>query len=297
MAKKKKAKKVKKKVKKKAKRVVQKKISDKLKVKEISASLSAVIPLAAFENLRPTFSVSAQPIGKVDVHKAFDYLEGVLHRRMAIIETSSKVGLIEKQNKYIKSRTDEDGVKYPRVTSILDWDKIWHIPEDELQQYGARGKIVHKLIEIYLETGKWVNPTKVPELREDIPVLLGGSLGLSWADCSYEQFFKHHKKRIKINKTGIVIYNKEHLYSGEIDAVGEVDSMKAIIDFKTGDYDMRQLAAYAVCENHVDVLVVCPVGPTDNKCGYMRPVICDDIEGQFHEFLKARAKFRQRFGI
>ena len=69
------------------------------------------------------------------------------------------------------------------------------------------------------------------------------------------------------------------------------------MDIITGGFDMRQLVAYAVCLEGIEQVVVLPVGPTDNKCGYKRPVVCDTVQKEYAEFLKTRAKFKQRFGI
>jgi hypothetical protein len=44
-------------------------------------------------------------------------------------------------------------------------------------------------------------------------------------------------------------------------------------------------------------LVVLPVGKTPNKCGYKNPIICTDIEKEWKILVKAREKFRKRFGI
>lgn len=239
-----------------------------------------------------SFGMVVQPRLRTDPHRIFDDVEEILHQR----ENLAKANMIEKQYSYIRFRP-KNGKKYPSVTSILDWDKIWRISEDELNQYAARGKIIDKLLQVYFETGKWANPLKISELKEDISVLLGGSLNFTWQSCSHEKFIKHYRRKFNIAKMKTIIFNDEHLYSGEIDAVGEYEGKRAIIDFKTGEYDMRQLAAYAVCESDIEVLVIFPVGPTDNISGYMRPVVCDTIQEKFNEFLKARAKFRERFGI
>ena len=39
-------------------------MNDKYKIKEISASLSGVIPVASYENLRPNYSMTVEPIGE-----------------------------------------------------------------------------------------------------------------------------------------------------------------------------------------------------------------------------------------
>lgn len=273
-------------------------ITDKLKITELSASLSGVIPVASYENLRPHFTITTQPKArtKVNAHKAFDYMEGILHDRFAMVENKAKTDVLARQYSAIRFYLKK-GRRYPSVTSILDVGKDFHIPEHELRQYAARGKIVDKLVQIYFETNKWKDPMKIPSLKEEVSILLGGSLEMHWTDCSYEKFFKHYKKRINIERMKTVVFNEEHFYAGELDAIGEFEGKCALIDFKTGDFDMRQLAAYAICEKGIENLVVFPVGPTDNVCGYKRPVVCDTIQEMFREFLKARGEFKERFGI
>ena len=69
------------------------------------------------------------------------------------------------------------------------------------------------------------------------------------------------------------------------------------MDFKSGSHDWRQLAAYAACIDGIEQLVVIHIGPTDNKQGYKKPSICTTVNAEFKEFLKARAKFREQFGV
>ena len=79
--------------------------------------------------------------------------------------------------------------------------------------------------------------------------------------------------------------------------MGTYEGKKSVIDIKCGTFDWRQLAAYAMCLEGIEQLVILPVGPTDNKCGYQKPKVNTMIQKEYEEFLKARAKFRRRFGI
>ena len=264
--------------------------------KEISAGLSGVVPLSSYENLRPSFTMTVEPENGETADDCFAKIKEILHRQFDAEANKAKVDLVEKQYENIRFR-ERNGKKYPSVTSILDWDKTWRVSPDELKQYASRGTIVHKLLEIFLKTGKWENPYEISELKEDVAILLGGSLGLSWEDCAYREFMEQYKDKIEVAETEKTVFNDEHLYSGRYDIKGRFNGVPAIMDFKTGSFDMRQLAAYAVCEDDIEVLVALPVGPTDNKCGYKKPVIETKIQDQFKEFLRARAKFRARFGV
>lgn len=267
-----------------------------MKIKEISSSLAGTISTAPYENYKPSFSMTVEPDENETSQECFLKIGKELHLQFEIEANRAKTDLIEKQYANIRFR-ERDGKKYPSVTSILDWAKTWRVTTDELKQYAARGTIVHKLIEIYLSTGRWENPVDLNELREEVAILLGGSLRFSWADCTHKEFIGKYGDKIEVEKTEQVVFNVERLYSGQYDIKGKFDGVPAIMDFKTGGYDMRQLAAYAACEEGIEAIVVLPIGPTENKCGYKKPVIETKINDAFKDFLRARIKFRNRFGI
>ncbi len=268
-----------------------------MRVKELHAGLSGVLPLASFENLRPSFDITVEIQEGEDIDKAMTRMKEFLRTQFDMEANRCRVDLIEKQYSNIRFR-EKDGKKYPSVTSITDWDKDWRITDDELRQYGARGTIVHKLIEEYIKTGIWPEPEMLPDLREDLIILATGSLNLTWKSCSHQKFFEQFEKYFEFHGTEQEVYNSEHLYSGRYDARGLYKGKVSIIDFKTGSsYSHLQTAAYAVCEKDIEQLVICPVGVTPNKSGYKKPNVTEDIKGNFRQFLKARTKFRQRFGV
>ena len=267
-----------------------------MKIKEINVSLSGVIPVAAYENLRPGFSITVEPENGEDKDKIITELRHYLHGVFENEANRGKADLIEKQ--YSKIRFyEKDGKKYPSVTSILGWDKDWKITDDELQQYASRGNILEALVTQFMFTGKWIDPMACEALREDVAIVFGGSKGFRLEDCSHKAFMEKYGDKSKPEKVQGTVYNDEMLYAGTYDILGAFEGKRSIMDIKSGGFDMRQLAAYAVCCEGVEQLVVLPVGPTDNKCGYKQPVICTTIQNEYKEFLKARAKFRCRFGI
>lgn len=268
-----------------------------MKIKEIKASLSGAIPIASYENLKPYYEISAEVEEGEDVDAAMKKLRSIVRWHFEQEGNNAKADLIEKQYSGIRFY-EKDGKKYPSVTSILSWNVDWKIPEDELQQYGARGTIVHKLIEEYLSKGEWIEPINAPELANEVATVTAGSLTLSWVDCSYKAALEAIKGDLKVLQQEQELYNDEHLYAGRSDLVCIYKGKKSILDFKTGTTtDMRQLAAYAACMDGIEQLVIVPVGPTDNKSGIKKPVISTDISGEFKKFLYARAAFRERFGI
>lgn len=268
-----------------------------MKIKEIKASLSGVIPIASYENLKPYYEISAELEDGDNVDESMKALRKIMRWHFEQEGNNAKADLIEKQYSGVRFY-EKDGKKYPSVTSILGWNVDWKISEDELQQYGARGTIVHKIIEEFLAKGEWIDPLNAPELANEVATVTAGSLALSWVDCSYKAALEAIKGDIKVISQEQEVFNDEHLYAGRCDLVAMYKGKKSIIDFKSGTTtDMRQLAGYAACLDGIEQLVIVPVGPNDNKSGIKKPIISTDITAEFKKFLYARAAFRERFGI
>jgi len=268
-----------------------------MKIKEISASLSAVIPIASYENLRPSFTIMAELEEGDSVDKSLSLIKDILKNKVEQVGNEAKTDLIKKQNDKIRFY-ERNGKQYPSVTSVLGWNIDWKISEDELTQYGSRGTIVHKIIELYLKEKKWYDPIDVPELEDDVAVLMSGSKKLTWKSCSYIKAIEGIEKDIELIDMEKSVYNDELLYAGRFDCLCKYKGKLTVLDFKSGTTtDMRQLAAYSVCIPDVEQLVIVPCGPTVNKSGVKKPVVCDAIQPEFKKFAYARSKFRLRFGI
>jgi len=269
-----------------------------MKIKEIHAGLSGVIPIASYENLKPSFDITAEPEEGESVEECFTRLKQALHFQFDMTANQAKIDLIEKQYQNIRFR-EKNGKKYPSVTSILSWNKDWKISDDELRQYASRGTIVHRLVEEYIKNGKWLEPVDMPELKGDLIIVTTGSLNLSWKDCSYKKFFEQFGKDFEFIKTEVEVFNDEVCYSGRFDALVKYKGKLAIADWKTGSsFSHLQTAAYAVAyKEKVDNLIICPIGKCPNKTGCFKPNITEDVKGNYQNFLRTRAKFRERFGI
>lgn len=269
-----------------------------MKIHEMKHSVQCVISTGAYENQREFFELGATMEDGDDPETAMATLERFNHDRMKLAVDKAKTDRIEKEYDNIRFY-EKDGKKYPSVTSILNWDKDFRVSADELNQYASRGTIVHELIEHFLIEDVWRNPNEMPELMEDVAIVLGGSLGLHWDQCTHEAFFKANGKDIDIGLMEQEVINTQVGYGGRLDAIGTYKGKPAIFDWKTGSiHDFRQLSAYAICcDIPIENLIICPVGRTDNKSGVMKPKVSEDIEGEFEAFLKARKSFRRRFGI
>ena len=268
-----------------------------LKVHEVTVSLAAVIPTSAYENLKPGFSMTVGITEGQSAYETMIYCQEYLHQLMENEANRSKAEAVEKMYSIIRFY-ERDNKKYPSVTSILGFDKNWYgITEEELQQYASQGNILEALCQHFIETGEWADPRNISSLKEDIIILQRGSKHFTWEDGSHKAFMAKYRDLIAPEAFQKKVYNDEHDYAGTLDLVGTFDGKRSVMDFKRNTFDMRQLAAYAACLDGIEQLVVLPIGPTINKCGYKKPVICETIEHEFKEFVKARTKFRKKFGI
>ena len=268
-----------------------------MKIKEITSSLSATVPTGAYENLKPGFEMKIELSDTDSIDEVFKYSNDYIKKMLENFANNAKIDLIEKQYQNIRFY-ECGGKKYPSVTSILGWNTQWKITEDELSQYASRGTIVHKLIELYLKEKKWYNPIDIKELQSDVNILMSGSKGLTWADCSYQKALENIIEDIEIIALEQTVINEEHLYGGRLDLLAKYKGRLAVIDFKSGTTtDLRQLSAYAVCLEKIEDIIIVPVGVTDNKSGFKKPIVSPDITKEFKAFLKSRASFRERFGV
>jgi len=274
-----------------------------MKVTKVSAELSGVISIAAYENLRPGFGMEIELDEGEDPKEVFEIARKVLREQFQREGNVAKVDLIEIQ--YEKLRFyPRNGKKYPSITSVLGWDDDWRLSDDHLGQYSSRGKIVHKMCYEYFKVLDnkrvriWIDPMECKEIEEDVINVITGSLGLSWKDCTYKKFVEKFENDIVVYAMEEVVYNDEWEMAGTLDIRGLFKDKKSIMDWKTGTYKMPQLAGYAISSKEKqEQLVVLPVGPTSNKSGYKNPIICTDIEREWKILIKAREKFRRRFGI
>jgi len=268
-----------------------------VKVKEITIGKSGVIPIASYSNLKPAFSMTVEPEEGEDLDSIFKSVQEIIDNQFEREERNAAVKRIEKLYKNIRFYK-KNGKKYPSVTSIMGWDTEWKIPSYELNQYGARGTIVDRLLQLFLKENKWFNPQELSELQNDVNILLSGNLKLHWEDCTHIKFMEKYGKLLgepkEIQKT---VFNEELGYAGTPDLIAPFQEKKSIIDCKTGGYDFAQLAAYAGCEEGIEQLVIFPLGPTNNVSGYSKPIVRLNWDDDWKRYLLMRKKFRENFGI
>lgn len=288
---------------------------------EITASFTGKISTGQFENESPYFS--AKEIVEVD-NEVFDS-DTYVRTRQGILknicyEQFKKHAEIAYQEKVAKSYANirfydaGNGQKYPSVTSIIGMDENFFISVDELSQYGARGTIIHKQIEIFFKTGKWPEYKDIPEVAFQVMTVLKGTLGLSLDDVNFVNFYKDYPfKVIEQEKT---VINHEHKYAGRLDILCVIEKANAgkwekiegiqydvptILDIKTStslDHlkGFTQQAAYAMTDPAIKQIGLIHL-TKENVCGYAKPKISNKIEHYWSIFLNKRTLFQQRYGV
>lgn len=297
-----------------------------LETVEISASLSAKIPIANYESYQPFYSIKeiySTKDGAIDTKERVEQIRKFLSDQLKKDYEKVEVERIEntKQNIRFYERGDQ---KYPSVTSIINPEGIDYDPV-KLEQYAARGTIVHKQCEIALESGilesmfladkkllpsleaeyaKLIDPHSIKDLEPEVLIVEQGDLQLSWEECNFRAFYEKYHDDFKYEKLEQRVYDDEYRYAGTLDVLGLYKGEPAIIDFKTsGSYDkakvekyMMQLAAYAHTQPGITTLVIIPLNP-GNKSGYGSPIVTKNIDKYFHKFLEARRLFKRLYGV
>lgn len=288
---------------------------------EITAAVSAVIPTGTYENLKPLYSVKEtievdelpNELGlRVDIDamisKRTDELRAMVNSKLDSDYQEQKIMRIKAQRKDMRFY-ERGGKQYPSVTSIISAIEPIDYDPMLLQQYAARGNIVHKQIAHYFKTGTFEKDiSKVPGTKLDYLILSQGSLKLSWEDCNFLGWWEDNSKDIKLGTNAsddseVTVFNDEHLFAGTADLICLYKDKKAVIDFKTAsNYDAEKLDKYwrqvaAYCRTvGAEVMIVAPLNPK-NKCGYGKTLVEDSVEKYFNLFLQDRAAFKQVYGV
>lgn len=287
---------------------------------EISASFTGVISTGSYENEKPFFSVKeiiegddiiSMPDGLIsDRQKQLHDICYQQFKRQAEVAYSEKIA---KTYQNIRFYDGNNGVKYPSVTSVIGWDSDFHMPPEELSQYGARGTIIHKQVEIFLRTGEWKEPKDIPEIYPDLVTLKGGNLGLQVDNVDFQAFYKDYPfKVLKLEETCL---NHEFKYGGRVDIKCVIESankgkwgaitgilydVPTLLDIKSGEVVkvkvMKQLTAYGKCDPEIQQIGVIPL-KKDNVKGYAKPILETDMEKYWALFKKDLFNFKQRYGI
>lgn len=179
---------------------------------------------------------------------------------------------------------EKDGKKYPSVTSIISPEPYTGNPE-----YGTRGTELHRLIDQFINTGKWQEPQVKLQT-------------LSFDDIKYKEFFTQYGPKIKSIKgsfTSLEVFNEKFLYSGEIDRLLMVNDIPSLVDYKTGGWKWMQLVAYwkALPKNIQEKIKQLSV--FDLKKGVLETLSVTDekFTSEWENFLVKRGEIKSRFSL
>lgn len=277
----------------------------------VTASFTGKISVAQWENVSPFFSLTEKFEGDLsDKEKAErqQKLYDICHKQFKQCAEVCNRERIKKEYQSIRFYG-----KFPSVTSVINWDADFHIPEDELAQYAARGTIIHKQAEVYHRTGVWEKPQDIPEIYPELVILKQGNLKLSVEDVNYLDFYKQYPfKVIDMEK---VLINEKFKYGGRRDIKCIIDSknpgkwnkvegvifdVPTILDIKTGTVEklkcMKQLTAYWHCEDDVQQVGIIPLTNSTQQ-GFSKPTVCTNKEKYWTLFFNDRKRFKKRYGV
>lgn len=285
---------------------------------EIVSSFTGKISVGQYENESPFFSLK-----ETVEYENGEFTDEMMQARQKQLQDycyqqfqkqaeRAKFDRIKKEYQNIRFY-EEDGKLYPSVTSITNWDADFRVPPDELQQYSARGTIIHKQVEIFLKTGEWKTPKQIPEIYPELVTLSQGSLSLSLDGYDFSQFYKDYPFKVLAQEERVI--NREEVYAGRLDIRGIIESsnrgkwdkvegllydVETVFDIKTGTIDktkhMMQQTAYAHCNDSIKQMVLIPL-TSENKCGYAKPVVEIDKDKYWHLFKRERDNFKKRYGV
>jgi hypothetical protein len=289
---------------------------------EIAASFTGTIPTGSYENEKPFYSIKEVIEMDMDL-KECPTDESLKDRQKELhqicydqFKQQAEVSYIEKIAKAFQNLRfydGENGLKYPSSTSVIGWDDDFHVSPDHLAQYGARGTIIHKQVEIFLSTGKLKDPKDIPEIYPELVILSRGDLNLEIDNVDFEAFFKNYPiKVIELEKT---VLNHEHRYGGRLDILCVIESsnkgkwdkvegclfdVPTILDVKTGTIDktrgFKQQTSYSKCDPEVKQMGLIHLNK-EVKQGYSKPILEQNMDKYWTLFLKDRDNFKKRYGI
>lgn len=275
-----------------------------MKIK-VSSSYSGKLNVGDYSNLQPYFSAEIE----YDLSEGENALEKVSELQKALHHQNKlqfdAVAEMVKLEKIKKDRADfhwypsPDGREFPSVTSILGYDTEFTMPEDELRQYAAQGTIIHKQIEVFIQTGEWKQPSDIPELAPYIFIIKSGALNLSLDGWDFPGFVEKYKlSNLRIGQSGV---NQKHEYGGLPDFYCEFEGKPTLVDVKRTPEKVKnfqQIAAYSKLDNAYpsEQMMIAPINDKTER-GFSKPIIETRMDHYFELFLHKRKQFRTVYGV
>lgn len=275
-----------------------------MKIK-VSSSYSGKLNVGDYSNLQPFFSAELEydlAEGENALEKIAELQKTLHHQNKSQFDAVAEMVKLEKIK---RDRADfrwyplPDGREVPSSTSILNYDSDFAMPEEELKQYASQGTIIHKQIEVFIETGEWKEPGAIPELAPHIFIIKKGALGLSLDGWDFEGFVKKFGLTdLRVGKPGV---NAQYEYGGTPDFFCQYEGKTTLVDVKrTPDKtkNFTQIASYARLENvsGVEQMMICVINDKTER-GYSKPIVETRIDHYFEMFLFKRKAFRTVYGV
>lgn len=284
---------------------------------KVNAWVNAKISTGAYENETISFSIEETienanaGINDEWIKTRHTELNNLCYENIGLAEKKAIIKRIEKEREDIRFY-EKDGVKYPSVTSVLNYDTVFEIPKEELLQYAAAGTINHLKLNHFILYGKHLKAKEIPEAHKYISTIEKGNLRLDYDGGSLSNLLA--KYPIKFSNSEETVYNDEFLYAGTFDALGlpikcdawdklNIDySKKTLFDLKRNAKDkdtikkyFKQMAAYSKCIGAEQMVIL--IVNDDTERGFSEPKVSCGVEEYFSMFKQDRQAFKERFGI
>jgi hypothetical protein len=283
-----------------------------MKIK-VSSSYSGVIATGSYENSRPAFSAEVECEADDNFLNDIPVIQKQLHEicygQFKSVEQEMVVERINKERKDIRFRKAPNGKLYPSLTSVLNYDADFMIPDYQLQQYASQSNICHARTANFISTGKWVEPKDLKECHTDIVICVKGDLGLDIDAGSFPNFLEDFP--ILDMENGTEIYDDELEICGLPDFMGvpdidkgkwkkvfpEIKKVKSVFDVKRSvdeEKNLCQVFGYGKPLGIKQGVII----PLNNKTkqGYSQPLVSQKHEYYIAILSNKRKSFRGRFG-
>ena len=275
---------------------------------KISASFQGVLPTGAYANMRPGFSAEEEFEFEDDgngnsivddiITNRQQELQAICFENFRTEADKARIMKIREDRKDFRFYTLPDGSEVPSVTSILNYDTDFLVPEDELKQYASQGNIIHAQVAEFIKTGTWKEPKDIEGITPDLFILKSGSLKLSLDGWDFQAFLKKHPMEKLEN--GEKVINEKERYGGLPDGYSTVGGVSSIFDIKRTPEKTKnfmQMASYVKASGRdVKQMIIIPLNDKTEQ-GFSKPIISTDIGKYYELFLYKRQAFRKVYGI
>lgn len=275
-----------------------------MKIKEISATFSGVIATGSYQNIKPSYSATAELLEGDDEKAAFNTLKDMLRNIFKEEEQQAIVERIQKEREDLRFLpSPATGKLLPSVTSIINYDADFFVPPQELVQYAAQGNCIDARVKHFVQNKKWVLSKELKDLWTDIVILTKGSLKLPLDVGNFPAFLEKYP----INKLTVPdrFFNDELGYTGECDLIGvpafkEALEVTSVLDVKrTPDKIKNGMQLSAYCRNYgLKQGIIIPLNDKTGQ-GYSKPIVYNEeaLKGYFEMFQRKQKAFKERYGV